>query len=90
MELTHVHIGGVVTILTLLGMLWRISKTIATREDLDTLRKRFEKHQQESDTNDRRVQEDLRRQLDSIERQLAELRAVYMQNPPNPSNPGRQ
>lgn len=84
MELTHVHIGGVVTILTLLGMLWRISKTIATREDLDTLRRRFEKHQQESDENDRRVQEDLRRQLDSIERQLAELRAVYMQNPPNP------
>lgn len=84
MELTHVHIGGVVTILTLLGMLWRISKTIATREDLDTLRKRFEKHQQEADSNDRRVQEDLRRQLDSIERQLAELRAVYMQNPPSP------
>ena len=84
MELTHVHIGGVVTILTLLGMLWRVSKTIATREDLETLRKRFEKHQQESDENDRRVQEDLRRQLDSIERQLSELRAVYMANPPNP------
>ena len=84
MEITHLHIGGVVTILTLLGMLYRISKTIATREDLETLRRRFEKHQQESDENDRRVQEDLRRQLDSMERQLAELRALYMQKPPNP------
>ena len=83
MDITHLHIGGVVTILTLLGMLWRISKTIATRDDLETLRRRFEKHQQESDENDRRVQEDLRRQLDSMERQLAELRALYMQKPPS-------
>ena len=52
------------------------------RKRLETLRRRFEKHQQESDENDRRVQEDLRRQLDSIERQLSELRAVYMQSPP--------
>ena len=81
MEITAVQVGLAGGILTIAGVLFRVSRNVVTREDLAEVNKRIDRYLSEEDKQDDRVIDEMNRRFDEVNDQLREFRAVLMRSP---------
>ena len=81
MEITAVQVGLAGGIITIAGALFRVSRNVVTRDDLDVVNRRIDQHMADSEKDDDRMIDEMNRRFDEVNDQLREFRAVLMRAP---------
>ena len=81
MEITAVQVGLAGGIITIAGALFRVSRNVVTRDDLDAVNRRIDQHMADSEKDDDRMIDEMNRRFDEVNDQLREFRAVLMRAP---------
>ena len=80
MEITGVQVGLAGGIITIAGALYRISRNVVTREDLDAVNRRIDSYMSDSEKDDDRVLHEMNRRFDEVNDQLRDFRSVLMRS----------